>query len=180
MGRRPIGEQAMTATERQRRWRAKVRANKPAGTVERLQARIRQLEIERAVLRTEIEKLHAEVSRFMHAWAGSWTLNKARVHELETELASARREAPVDPDSLPKSYRKKLKLARQRQESAFEDRVRKEAHKLLDELFVASSVLNDAHSSLNNMLDGREPQAPQMTGYQDLRPVLGAVRRRAR
>ena len=106
MGRRPIGEQAMTATERQRRWRAKKRVIKagpqPAALtapVGQLQTRIHQLEIERAVLRTEIEKLHAEVSRFMHAWAGSWILNKARVHELETELAGERREAPVDPDT---------------------------------------------------------------------------------
>ena len=29
MGRPPIGKRAMTATERQRRWRAKSRANKP-------------------------------------------------------------------------------------------------------------------------------------------------------
>ena len=57
MGRPPIGKRAMTATERQRRWRAKSRANKstskPAAsvrTVEQLQARVRELEADHAAL----------------------------------------------------------------------------------------------------------------------------------
>ena len=65
MGRPPIGKRAMTATERQRRWRAKSRANKPApkpaasvGTASRsLQARVRQLEADQAALCAAMGKL---------------------------------------------------------------------------------------------------------------------------
>ena len=63
MGRPPIGKRAMTATERQRRWRAKSRANKPAPkpaasvrTVS-LQARVRQLEADQAALIAAMGKL---------------------------------------------------------------------------------------------------------------------------
>src|SRR6478672_4927510 len=64
MGRPPIGKRAMTATERQRRWRAKSRANKPAPkptasvrTVERLQARVRELEAGHVALCAAMGKL---------------------------------------------------------------------------------------------------------------------------
>ena len=58
MGRPPIGKRAMTATERQRRWRAKSRANK-AGASDRtvLQARVRQLEADQAALIAAMGKL---------------------------------------------------------------------------------------------------------------------------
>jgi hypothetical protein len=172
----------MSATERQRRWRAKLRASKPVlKPVERLQASIYGLENERAALRAELETVHVEVTRFMRAWAGSWSVMKARVHELETELARERDRclAPIDPDSLPKRHREKLKFARQRQDRTFEDRVKQEAHRLLDEVFLASFARDDAHNSLDNVLDGREPLVTK-TGYQALRPVPGAARRGAR
>jgi hypothetical protein len=139
-----------------------LRARKPilkpavaAAPVERLRARIRGLE-------AEIEKLHSEVTRFMRAWAGSWTLTKARVRELEAELASERaaREAPPDVADLPMSYRKKYKIARQGLEREFEDRVGREAHRLLDELFLPSFERQDAH----RLLDRRDPLL--VTGYQ--------------
>ena len=64
MGRPPIGKRAMTATERQRRWRAK--SPKPAAsarTVSRsLQARIRELEADHAAL-------CAAMGRLLHAMA---------------------------------------------------------------------------------------------------------------
>jgi hypothetical protein len=151
---------------------------KPAATlVVSRQARIRKLEIENAVLRTKFEKLNAEAGRFMQAWAGAWIVNKARVQELQTELEAerARREAPIDLDSLPNRHRQKLKVARRRQNREFKDRVRQEAHRVLNQLF-----LDDAHSSLDNVLEGREPRVPKMTGYRDLRPVPGAPRKGAR
>jgi hypothetical protein len=161
----------MSATERQRRWRAKLRASKPvlktvvsAAPVERLRARIRELE-------AEIEKLHSEVTRFMRAWAGSWTVTKARVRELEAELANerARREALVDVADLPMTYRKKYKVARRGLERALEDRAndraRQEAYSILDEIFLPSFAREDAHRSHNNMLDGRKPFVPVKTGY---------------
>jgi hypothetical protein len=180
MSGRPIGEKAMTATERQRRWRAKVRAGKLAlqpVTVARLQARIRELEIERAQLALRVEKLGTEVGRFMHVWGESWTLNKARIHEVEAELAGerARRETPADIAGMPTTYRKKYEAVRQGLERAFKDRVRQEAHRMLDELFLA-----DAHSSLDNVLDGREPRVPRTTGYRDLRPTPHTGRNGAR
>src|SRR5262245_61530530 len=51
---RPIGTHAMTATERQRRWRAKKRASKPT-TVQQLQARIAELEAEREAAQAALE-----------------------------------------------------------------------------------------------------------------------------
>jgi hypothetical protein len=156
MGRPPIGKRAMTGAERTRRYREKAHP-KPAGPqapVARLQARIHELE-------AEIEKLHVEVTRFMRAWSGSWTVVQARVGELEAEkLASERRVREVDPDSLPKSYRKKYEAARRRLERAFEDRVKREAHRRLDELFLPSFERQDAHCAL----DRRDPLV--VTGYQ--------------
>jgi hypothetical protein len=172
MGRRPLGKKALSPTERQRRWRAKVRAGKLAlqpVTVARLQVRIRELEIERAALALRVEKLGSEVGRFMHAWAGAWVLNKVRVQELETELARVRREGS-DVADLPLTYRKRFEAALR----GLDNRIRQEAHRLLDELFLA-----DAHDSLDNVLEGREPRVPRMTGYADLRPAPDAVRKGA-
>jgi hypothetical protein len=158
-----MGKRAMTATERQRRWRAKLRASrpvpKPAVSTAPAQARIR-------VLEAEIEKLQVEVTRFMRAWAGSWTVTKACVRELEAELASerARREALVDPDSLPKSYRKRY-IARRGLERAFADRVKQEAHRVLDEIFLPSFERQNSHGSLDNMLARAKPLVPVKTGY---------------
>jgi hypothetical protein len=182
MGRPPIGKRAMSGAERMRRHRDKVSPRRPGmkpavALRARLQARIRQLEIENAVLRTKLEKLHAESGRFMQAWAELWTVNKSRIHDLETELAGerARREAPLDVANLPKSYRKQFKIARRSLERAFKDRVRQEAHRLLDELFLA-----EAADSLDNVLEGRGPRVPKMTGYRDLRPVLSVARKGVR
>jgi hypothetical protein len=108
----------------------------------------------------------------MQAWAGAWTVNKARVRELETQLEVERteRKAP-DIADLPMTYRKKFKIALR----GLEHRVRQQAHRVLDELF-----LDDAHSSLDNVLDGRDPRVPRMTGYSDMRPVSGARRKSAK
>jgi hypothetical protein len=166
MGRPPLGKQPLTATERQQRWRLRKRVSQavlqPIGTTERLKIRVRDLEFERAALRIEIEKLGAQAIRFMRAWAGSWTINKARVHDLETELAAerVRHEAPLDVADMPVTYRKKYEVVRRGLERKFQGRVRQEAHRLLDELFLA-----DVHDALDNVLDGRKPFAPRRTGY---------------
>jgi hypothetical protein len=72
MGRPPIGKRAMSATERQRRWRAKLRASKPgirpaasAALVARLQARVRELEDDYAALWTKMEKRRAVMERIL-------------------------------------------------------------------------------------------------------------------
>jgi hypothetical protein len=56
MGRPPIGKRAMTATERQRRWRAKSRSNKSVPK-EPLQARVRQLEADQTAIIAAMGKL---------------------------------------------------------------------------------------------------------------------------
>jgi hypothetical protein len=62
----------MSATERQRRWRAKLRASKPgvqqavsAAHVERLQARLRELEAENAALWTILGKHRAAMEKIL-------------------------------------------------------------------------------------------------------------------
>jgi hypothetical protein len=89
---------------------------------------------------------------------------------LEAELASerAQREAPVDVADLPMTYRKKYKVARRGLEREFEDRVKREAHGLLDELFLPSFERDDAHSALDNML---ARAVPRFTGFRYLRAV---------
>jgi hypothetical protein len=60
MGRPPIGERALTAAEKQRRYRERKfgKRNKPsAALVERLQARIRELEANQAALNALVEQL---------------------------------------------------------------------------------------------------------------------------
>jgi hypothetical protein len=172
MGRPPIGKRAMSATERQRRWRANL-ANKPAkpapkqvatasGASRALQDRVRKLEAERAALRAELDKLQAEVIRFIRAWGGSWTVTKALNRELETALA---REATPDPVGLPKSYRKQYEAARRRQERTFKDLLAREAHRLLDELFLPSFERDDAHTALDNRRAGAKSPLLRRTGY---------------
>src|SRR5262245_57281621 len=56
MGRPPIGKQAMSATERQRRWRAKRQASKP---VRKPAERICELEAAYAALLTTMKDRHA-------------------------------------------------------------------------------------------------------------------------
>src|SRR5262245_4906945 len=70
MGRPPIGRKAMSATERQRRWRAKLRASKPGGqpaasaaVVAWLQTRVRELEADNAALWTLMGKQRAVMER---------------------------------------------------------------------------------------------------------------------
>jgi hypothetical protein len=57
MGRPPIGKQAMSDAERQRRRRAKLRGGKPR--TERLIADVTRLEAENVALRRRIAKLEA-------------------------------------------------------------------------------------------------------------------------
>ena len=98
MGRPPIGKRAMTATERQRRWRAKSRANKPAPKpaasvrrVERLQARVRQLEADHAALCAAMGKLlHAMAQRLADRSKRARLVLEANFREFQAELARLR------------------------------------------------------------------------------------------
>jgi hypothetical protein len=72
MGRPPIGKKAMSATERQRRWRAKLRASKPGvqpaastALVKRLQSRVRVLEADNAALWTMLGKHRAAMEKIL-------------------------------------------------------------------------------------------------------------------
>jgi hypothetical protein len=91
MGRPPIGKRAMTATERQRRWRAKSRANKPAqkpAASRGLQARVRQLEADLAALRAAMGRLLYAIAQRPAA-----SSKKARLvldREFRAELARLR------------------------------------------------------------------------------------------
>jgi hypothetical protein len=95
MGRPPIGKRAMTATERQRRWRTKSRANKPAPkpaasvrTVEQLQARVRELEAGHVALCAAMGKLLHVIAQRPAARS-----KKARLvldREFQAELARLR------------------------------------------------------------------------------------------
>ena len=95
MGRPPIGKRAMTATERQRRWRTRSRANKPAPkpaasvrTVEQLQARVRELEAGHVALCAAMGKLLHVIAQRPAARS-----KKARLvldREFQAELARLR------------------------------------------------------------------------------------------
>jgi len=186
MGRPPIGKKTMSATERQRRWRAKLRASKrvlqvPAAQLERLI---------QAAVSTAMEKVQVETQRLVDSAKETQLWYVDRIRELESELARERdqRLAPIDPDSLPKRHRKKLKFARQQQDREFEDRVKQKAHSLLDELFrpsgaqqdaVAEQVLPSLRERLEQFRRQNQGRVTQ-TGYRDMRPVPGAVRKSAR
>ena len=96
MGRPPIGKRAMTATERQRRWRAKSRANKPAPkpaarTLKQLQTRVRQLEADHAALCAAMGKLlHAIVQGRADRSKRARLVFEANVREFRAELARLR------------------------------------------------------------------------------------------
>ena len=87
MGRPPLGKRAMTTTERQRRWRAKSRADKPtfksaAAALGQLQTRVRELEVGQAALCATMEKL---------AQRSTARSKKARLdREFQAELARLR------------------------------------------------------------------------------------------
>jgi hypothetical protein len=161
MGRPPIGKQAMSATERQRRWRAKKRASKPIIQPAAAAARVgrRELEADPTALWTMAQRL-----------ADSLLVFVARVHELEIELACVRaeQEAPPDAASLPKTYRKRYEVARRGLERRFKDRVRQEAYSLL--LFLPDLRQRLEQAERQNRRDkghdGRKPLVPLMTGYQ--------------
>ena len=57
MGRRPLGERAMTAVERQRRRREKLRAQQP------LKPDVGKLEAENERLRKQVERLKRKLAR---------------------------------------------------------------------------------------------------------------------
>src|SRR5258708_4879374 len=113
MGRSPIGKRAMTATERQRRWRAKSRANKPAPkppasarTVAQLQTRVRELEADHTALCAAMGKLlHAMAQRLAGRSKRAWPVLEASFREFQAELARLRgvREARPDLASRPKT-----------------------------------------------------------------------------
>ena len=98
MGRPPIGKRAMTATERQRRWRLKSRANKPAPkpaasvkTVARLQARVRQLEADHAALCAAMGKLlHVMAQRLADRSKRARLVFEAGFREFQAELGRLR------------------------------------------------------------------------------------------
>jgi hypothetical protein len=106
MGRPPIGKRAMTATERQRRWRAKSRASKPAPkpaasvrTVEQLQARVRELEAHHTALRATMGKLLHVIAQRPAARS-----KKARLvldREFQAELARLRSILSSRPKTQP-------------------------------------------------------------------------------
>ena len=114
MGRPPIGKRAMTATERQRRWRAKSRANKPAPkpaasvrTVERLQARVRHLEADHAALCAAMGKLlHAMAQRLADRSKRARTVFEASSRAFQSELA--RLQARPDPEKAKRQLDKRL------------------------------------------------------------------------
>ena len=89
MGRPPIGKRAMTATERQRRWRAKSRSDKPKPAASRsLQTRVRQLEADLAALRAAMGRLLYAIAQRPAA-----SSKKARLvldREFQAELARLR------------------------------------------------------------------------------------------
>jgi len=108
----------------------------------------------------------------------------ARVHELETELACerARRVAPVDPASLPKTYRKRYKVARRRLEREFADRARQEAYGLLLFLPDLRKRLEQAErqNRRDKGRDGRKPLVPMWTGYQAAADLILGLAARAK
>ena len=103
MGRPPIGKRAMTATERQRRWRAKSRANKPAPkpavrTVKQLQARVRQLEADRAALIAAMGKLlHVMAQRLRCPLEEGAACARPRVSSRACPSAERSRQPAEDP-----------------------------------------------------------------------------------
>jgi len=139
MGRPPIGERAMTAAEKMRRYRARKFGNRPpvtkltAAAAERLAARIRELE--------------AELAR-------------------ERAKPPITKPAAIDPASLPKSYRERFEAMCRRQAREFEARVEQradeEARKLLDEVFLRhlrERLEDNEHQNqmLDQIFDQRRP-----------------------
>jgi hypothetical protein len=95
MGRPPIGKKAMSATERQRRWRAKLRAGTPgvqparsAALVAWLQARVRELEADNAALWTLMGKQRAVMERLFKRMGVGPRKHKASLNQ---RYAAARR-----------------------------------------------------------------------------------------
>jgi hypothetical protein len=164
---RPIGERAMTATELQRRWRAKVKVRAQAAKVTAANAHVDRL-IQAAVhtatekYQVMVEKSFAQQKSILDGWKESQRWAEFNIRWLQDELVRERdrRLEPIDPDSLPKHYREKLKHARARQDREFDERVKQGVQKVLDEL------RNSA----------RQSESPvTRTGYQDLREVTGAT-----
>jgi hypothetical protein len=88
MGRPPIGKKAMSATERQRRWRAKLRASKPgvqqavsAAHVARLQARVLELDAENTALWTILGKHRATMERLLQRLGAGSRKRKASLNQ---------------------------------------------------------------------------------------------------
>src|SRR5262245_49504173 len=116
MGRPPLGERAMTPAEKQRRYRERKfgAVTKPAAkTVKRLEARVRELEAQLAALATETEELIAAAERLRRSKDELRDASRARVHELETELARERkRHGGARPTTAkPKDFRRRIQRA---------------------------------------------------------------------
>jgi hypothetical protein len=134
MGRPPIGKTAMTAAEKQRRYRERKFGNKAAVT----KPDGKQSFGNEGVVTKRIAELEAEVARLTAANA-----ELARVRELEAEIASVPPPGlakQADAASLPKSYRERFEAMCRRQAREFEWRVKEaanvEGRKLLDEIFL--------------------------------------------
>jgi hypothetical protein len=156
----------MTATERQRRWRAGVRAKTEAKKVAASEARLARL-IHAAVLAaTEklqgmFEELLTLSKSIMDGRREDQLFYMAHIRRIEDELARERdrHSPPVDLDDLPKRYREKVKLARKRLEREFEERVKQGVRKELAEMVSPS---------------GPRSELPVTeTGYRDLLSVPG-------
>ena len=99
MGRPPIGKRAMTATERQRRWRAKSRSNKSAPK-EPLQARVRQLEADQTALIAAMGKLLLAMPQ-RHAGRAKRSGFDAAVREFRAVLARLQHDRTSRPKTGP-------------------------------------------------------------------------------
>ena len=99
MGRPPIGKRAMTATERQRRWRAKSRSNKSAPK-EPLQARVRQLEADQTALIAVMGKLLLAMPQ-RHAGRAKRSGFDAAVREFRAVLARLQHDRTSRPKTGP-------------------------------------------------------------------------------
>jgi hypothetical protein len=168
---RPIGKEAMTATELQRRWRAKVRAKALAEKTAAANAHVDRL-IQAAVRATTekyqamLEESFAQQRSLIDGWKESGLRHEAHIRWFEDELARERdRHSPlVDLDDLPKRYREKIRLARERDVREFEDRVKQQDSEFEDRVKQAvRKVLDALHGEA-----GQNGPPVTETGYQEL------------
>jgi hypothetical protein len=169
MGRPPIGKVAMTAAEKQRRYRERKFGNKAAVVAAVTKSTARAADRAAAPLEARIRELEAELARERQSHIKFGNKGDAvtkRLAELEaevarltTELARGReRDEQAGAASLPKSYRERFEAMCRRQNREFEWRVEQaadtEARRLFDELFVPNLRKRlEENESLNKTLD---------------------------